>query len=1141
MSRATSTAATDTFSPQAVQARCAPFDVRLHYDMALENGIQFGPSFQIIEQMWRQDGEALAMIRLPAAPRAQADRYQIHPVMLDACFQTLAGALPDYGEQFDTYLPIFCESLQLHYQPGDMVWSHAQLQPGTEAGQDTIIGDIQAYSADGQRVLDIRGLRFKRASTEALRRIVEHQAGQTSDDWFYEVGWEPVAGAPVTQTAPGTWLIFADHSGIGDELAAQLGEQGHEYAIIEPGEAYQIIDERRATIDAANPQDYHRLLADCAANGPYDGIIYLWALDTAPLDEAHPAAAQLIGSGSALHLMQALASRPAETASALWLITRGAQPAAGDPPTAPEQAPLWGLANTALIEQPELRYICVDLDPAQDTTALGAQLMRELKTEPTEDRIALRDTVRYAPRLVPAQAIDDSAEHPVTLTIAERGVLDNLRTVPMNRTAPRSGEVEVRVRVTGLNFRDVLNALDMYPGDPGPLGDEFVGEIAQLGPGVSGFQVGDVVLGVAPAAFSSYLVVPDTHITHKPDAMRDEEAATIPITFMTAYYALHHLAQISAGDRVLIHAGAGGVGMAAVQIAQAVGAEIFATAGSPEKRAFLRELGVPHVMDSRSLDFADEIMAITNGAGVNVVLNSLAGDFIASSFAVLADDGYFLEIGKTGIWSAEEVRQYNPTLHYEVIYLGDVLSNKPQLTRALLQDLMQHFAAGRLYPLPYRVFPLQEAASAFRFMAQARHIGKLVIRHPGTATTSIHPDATYLITGGYGGIGLHIAEWLVDQGARHLVLTGRRAPDAAAQTTLARLEAAGAQVTIARSDVGDADAVADLLAGIERDLPPLRGIIHAAGTLEDGILQHQGWDRFMKVLNPKLNGTWNLYRHAFDQPLDFLVLFSAGAALLGSPGQSNYTAANAFLDSFAYTCRAQGLPALSINWGAWAGTGMLVNLDSVNRWAQEGIGALTPDQGVAAFAKALRSQQPAQIAILPMNWTAFARSARMRPFFAAVTAANAAPTEPVPTTPDLLRRWQETAPNRRRRLLLETIHEEVIHVLGLRAGTPIAPRQPLSELGLDSLMAVELRNTLINLVGNSLPTTLLFDYPTSDALADYLIANVLPSAEAEPAPSPTASAVDDGTLDELQQMSDTDAEALLLAELDKLKKGENNG
>jgi len=381
------------------------------------------------------------------------------------------------------------------------------------------------------------------------------------------------------------------------------------------------------------------------------------------------------------------------------------------------------------------------------------------------------------------------------LQVPKRGVLDNLIYVPVARRPPGSGEVEIRVRASGLNFRDVLNALGMYPGDPGPLGGECAGTIVAVGEGVEGFKVGDEVIALGPACFSTHITTKAEWVAHKPPqsaGLDFEEAATIPIAFLTAYYGLHHLAKLDKGERVLIHSAAGGVGTAAVQLAKRAGAEVFGTA-SPGKWEFLESLGVDHIMNSRTLEFADQVMEITDGRGVDIVLNSLADDFIPKSLAILSQNGRFLEIGKRGIWSDEKVAEFRSDIKNFIYDLGQVMLDEPELIQAMFRELAAGFEDSSLEPLPLKVFSHQETLAAFRYMAQAKHTGKIVLTQlqiarfteqrvppkkkdseqpvkgevsdagssiPDPDSIEIRSDGSYLTTGGLGALGLRVAQWL---------------------------------------------------------------------------------------------------------------------------------------------------------------------------------------------------------------------------------------------------------------------------------------------------------------------------------------------------------------------------------------------
>ena len=509
------------------------------------------------------------------------------------------------------------------------------------------------------------------------------------------------------------------------------------------------------------------------------------------------------------------------------------------------------------------------------------------------------------------------------------------------------------MRTAGLNFRDVLNALGVYAGSAGLLGHEFAGTVVAKGDRVSHLSVGDEVMGIAEGAFASYVTTGAAGVARKPELLSHEEAATIPMAFLTAHYALIHLAKLARGERVLIHSAAGGVGMAAVQIARKAGAEIFATAGSPRKRERLHSLGIEHVMDSRSTDFAEEIRTRTGGAGIDVVLNFLTGEAIPASLSLLRPGGRFLEIGKAGIWEAERVAEAYPHVRYHVIYLGEVGAKEPALLQAMFSDLNADLETGTLVPLPHRVFPIGEASLAFRHMAAARHIGKVVLAvdEPRRQGLRVREDATYLLTGGLGGLGLRTARWLVDKGARSLVLVGRRDPTKEAAAVIEELSSLGARVAVMAADVSRPEDVARVVGAIASGMAPLRGVIHAAGILDDAPLVNTSFDRFGPVFGAKAQGAWNLHWATRELSLDFFVLYSSVASVLGSPGQGSYAAANALLDGLAHRRRGEGRAGLSVNWGPWAEVGMAAALDErqQRRRREAGVAAISPAEGFFAL------------------------------------------------------------------------------------------------------------------------------------------------------------------------------------------------
>ncbi len=1109
--------------------------------MAQERGLEYGPSFQSVEQIWRRDGEAIGRLYLSETVKSEAGAYRMHPALLDACFQVLAAALPREDTRIteeDIYLPVGLDGLQNYNRPGVEFWSHALLQPDVQGHADTLRGDVFLLDEGGNVVLEARGFSLQR-----LERGAQRSMQQNLNDWLYELQWQPKARPeradgldPLPSDQHGSWLIFTDSGGVGQTLISLLEARGETCIRVSPGDTYQREGSGRYRLNPARPEDFRRLLTDAFGPDqlPCHGIIHLWGLDTVPPEETTLAsleAAQGLGCLSVLRLVQALAGMGKTKAAQLYLVTCGAQAVGAQiEPVSIGQSPLWGLGRVISIEHPELHCTKVDLSATKVPEEVHS-LLQEVWSGDREDQIALRGGVRYVARLVrfspgarEAKKRVAPAEQHFRLEVPRLGILDNFMLRATTRKKPGPREVEIQVYAVGLNFRDILIAMDLVPPVfEGSLdfGFECAGTIVAVGEDVKGFQVGDEVLAGAPACLGAFATTHASLVVPKPAHLSFEEAATIPIAFLTAYYALHHMGRLREGERVLIHAAAGGVGQAAVQLAQRVGAEVFATAGSREKREFLKSQGVQHVMDSRSLDFADEVMRLTHGEGVDVVLNSLAGEFIPKSLSTLAPGGRFLEIGKVDVLQNTQLglRQLENNISFSAIDLSQLILKQPDFCRDLLREAMQYFEEGTLRSLPLRVFPISEVVDAFRYMAQAKHVGKVVvslqekevwIAPPSGEPVTFRSDGTYLITGGLGGLGLAVAQWMVQQGARRLVLMGRSGvSSAAAEEALDAMKKVGAQVLVAQADVAQEEQVARVLLEItDRSMPPLRGIVHAAAVLDDGILLQLNQERFKTVMAPKINGAWNLHALTLNTPLDFFVLFSSGASVLGSPGQGNYVAASAFLDALAHHRRALGLPALAINWGAWAEVGLAARPDRAKHLMDQGIVSFTPMQGMKLMERLLQ-QDAAQVMAVSMDWTRLL-SLYSPPLLAALAEEMAKRPGPAMSkrAKDGLSREKLLAaePGERQRLVEAFLTEQIARVLRC-SPSKVDVHQPLNRLGIDSLMAVELKNRIEADLEVAVPVTALLQGPSLAQLAGQLTAEQL--------------------LAKVDQLSDTEVDALL--------------
>jgi acyl transferase domain-containing protein/NAD(P)-dependent dehydrogenase (short-subunit alcohol dehydrogenase family)/acyl carrier protein len=1114
-------------------------------------GVAFGPTFQCLGAIRRGDGVAEGWIDLPVDLHTDASLHVLHPVLLDAGLQlcSLAAQRGPAGDlPAEVMLPLGADRFDVLRTAPTRLLAWARVREGGQGG--SLSADVTFGTGEngGTIVAFIDGMRFARAEPGAFEG--RDQRDQ-SDEALYEVAWHKVATDPARSSGrrQGRWLIFCDGSGLGDRVVRELAMAGAQCSRVQPGDRFARTSPETFTVHPADPRDFQKLLDEARSPGvPLEGVVHLWSLDVEPLlghNEVGADQEDLLTTGSLLHLVQSLAIE----ACPLWVVTRGAHVVSGEEPQAglrPRAAGVWGLASVIALEHSELQVRRVDLDPAaeDDDEGLLVELLTADHALEASRSLALRRGEWWAPRLESCEphALEPADERPWRVEVCRPGTFDGVDLRPTERVQLRQGEVRLRVLASGINFRDVLMTLGMYPGPSAPLGFECVGVVTEVHADTEGLEVGARAFGYAPASLGTEVVVPAAFLAPVPANLSAEEAASIPVAFLTAYYGLHRLAHLQPGERVLIHAAAGGVGLAAIQLALNCGAEVFATAGSPEKRALLRSMGAKHVMDSRSLLFADEIRAATAGEGVHVVLNSLAGDFIAASLSIVKFGGVFLELGKRGVLTPEAAARTRPDVRYCLYDLGAEAHADHGLLRPMFDELLAGLQRGVLRPLPVTVYPLGEVREAFRFMAQGKHVGKIVMRPPAAITGDgplVSGAASYWITGGFGGLGLETARWLVRSGARTVVLSGRRPPSPTAVETIAELESQGAVVRIFAVDAADPVAMRAIVEEIRDELPPLRGVIHAAGVADDSVLLHQTWERCRGVLRGKAHGAWVLHELTRALPLDFFVLYSAAGTLLGAQGQGAYPAANAELDALAHARHRLGLPALSVAWGAWSDVGMMAALAArgPDVWAARGLGKITPALGFARLERLLREGATA-VAVMPIDWRVFlaqlSRGAD-RSFFKAmeekIRFAHAPQNLRVST---IVPHLQALPAGQRRQALVAHLAERALQVLGLDASTPVNTRLPLKELGLDSLMAVELRNELARSMGQPLPATLLFDYPTVDTLADHLMRTLIRDTDDERgSPSsrqgPGAIAVETSVV---AGLSDEEAESLLLKEIE---------
>jgi acyl transferase domain-containing protein/NADPH:quinone reductase-like Zn-dependent oxidoreductase/acyl carrier protein len=1049
-----------------------------HSRRMAELGYDFGPSFSQLDWLVLKHDSALARISVSSEMRRET--YRMHPATIDAALQMVGRLLGERATISSPLLPVSIKSAEWSNLPmeGENLYARATISP------EKLEGDVEVLNDRGEAILVVRSIEF--------RPFASIQTFSTKDAQF-GIKWIPLSGihAEEIRKLPKTWLLIGGPSADSKYLTSVFEEKGIRVSTI--------------TTDQFLSESF-------VANRSLHGAVWLDALtleNTSPL-----AAAQAVLADGAL--VVAKASGLEVDAFRLWCVTRSTQAIIGDEDLNVMGAGCWGLFATASNEYPSLRASCVDFEMKGDRSeiALFAEI---LLGDPDQERVALRQGRGYSQLLVRGHANNSTIsrntirqDQDFELELAIPGTLNSFELVSRISTPLAYGEIEIEVYAAGLNFADILRAMALHEGLSGShFGGECAGRVRRIGPGVVKFREGDEVLAISPSfsksgMFASRVVVPEILSFAKPSTMTFTEASGIPCVFLTAWYGLVKLARLERGERVLIHSAAGGVGLAAIQIAKWIGAEIYATVGSDEKRAFIERLGVKHVMNSRRLDFEREITVLTDGEGVDVVLNSLSGSAISAGLASMGRYGRFVEIGKRDILENSKIGlnafQQNRSLF--AVDLAQAVEDRREMVSRMFGEVMELFEQGIFSTLPTTVFSIGSASEAFRYMAKGEHIGKIAfdVKDESKAIridrSRLRSDATYLITGGTGGLGLATAKLFVDRGARHLVLVSRGGANPKTEEMLKALKAFGAIVVVRNADLSIASDVDSVFQEIRTSMPPLRGVVHAAGILDDAVISGLTRFKFETVMTGKVSGAQVIDERIKPGEIDFLLYYSSVAGIIGTPGQGNYAAANAMLDALAYSQRARGIPAISINWGTWSEVGLAAVGDNRGkRIAHQGLKPFSQSEGAVLLTQVL-SDAPAQAVVMQFDankWCGSHPAAKRAGLFAEVLHQS---VDKVSEADGGLQSLHHLPPGEMRAVLLPWLRQQVATVLRLDH-EKVSVDKPLRALGIDSLMALEVRNRLERYLQIKLSATLVWNYPTLSLMAPYLESRVIAMRTAE--------------------------------------------
>ncbi|MGB8211886.1 MAG: SDR family NAD(P)-dependent oxidoreductase [Mycobacterium sp.] len=1073
--------------PEVDEASATELDADDLYRRLHSAGQQHGPAFQGIVSLTVSDSGAVrAEVRLPSEAKAGSRRFQLHPVMVDIALQTLgatkvAADLASEGDQGTAVvLPVRLAGVRVYGDVTEGVCAVGTLRATSTA--DRFVGRVMLTGADGQVLLDIEEIEMAVLRAPGARNEVASH--------MFALQWEPVVlDKPAGDV--GALLLVGDHAN-GDSLLSAVRS-----GLVEHAAQCDLVsaDDRAQLRGALTRKDvsWNAIVVVCPPRS---------------VDEALPDSEQLELAQSRTLLIadivKTLSQIGARNSPRLWIVTRGAQQLAAGEGVTLAQTTLRGIARVLTFEHPELKATIVDLDPEGGGSAEA--LVHELCADAGHDEVALRDGRRHVNRLARVNTsvdgvleieprptvVDLDGAGAIRLQIDQPGRLDALSVHAVQRIPLEDDQVQVRVVAAGLNFSDVLKAMGLYPtldGSAPVIGIECVGYVTARGASVDSLEIGQRVIAFGPGAFGSHLTTVADMAVPVPDALSDREAAALGIAYLTAWYALREVGRLTPGERVLIHSATGGVGLAAVSIAKMIGARIYTTAGSAAKRELLSGLDVEYVGDSRTVEFAAEILDATDGQGVDVILNSLAGEAIQRGVEILAPGGRFIEIGKRDVYANAQLglASLAKSASFAVVDLDLNLRLQPQRYRRFLQDILERVVDGQLETLPVTEFSLDKAVDAFRLMASGTHIGKVVISIPAEGNIQaiaspppqplVRRDGGYIVVGGMGGLGFVVARWLAQQGAGMVVLNGRSSPSAEVAAAIADMNAAGSRVAVITGDIAEPGTAVRLVSAIEDAGLRPAGVLHSATVLADEIVLNMSQSAAARVFAPKVAGHWWLHEATAHLDLDWWLTFSSAASLLGSPGQGAYAAANSWVDGLVAYRRSRGLPAIGINWGPWAEVGR------AQFFADLGFSMITSELGLAAMQQVLAADR--------CRTGVFSLDARQ--WFQSFPAAGES---------SLFTGLAESATTQRRgggRIRAELDAAEpgerparlalaiATEIQGVRRSTePLDYDQPLESLGLDSLMGLELRNRLETTLGITLPVALVWAYPTISALAGAL-------------------------------------------------------
>jgi phthiocerol/phenolphthiocerol synthesis type-I polyketide synthase C len=1036
-----------------------------HYTACQKLNLNYGLNFQALKKIDYQDNFFEAIVNADI----DVENYLFHPILLDACLQAILA--PIYLEYKQTFVP-YQFGKYLFLNSGNKQEYKIQVEVKSLDATKCVV-DFYIFSDD---ILCVE-------AKEVVFRTIEQQLEKDNELW-YELISAPIEIIPSTEKNN----ILVIHNNAKSELIYNAFLHNNfetQYLYI-------------------NDYTQQALIKALSAVGIDKQTQIVFCIDNTNdfLDTKKITMLQDVTTLAITNLTNAILTLNLEVR--LWCITNQALAVTKLENINPIQHQIPAFVRVLWNENIEIKPSVIDI--IQDDDII--HLIKIIYQKQEENEVAIRQNKFYATRLNKIQILELPEKKEVYASqtsfigsLSSIGVIDNLIYKKLYLPKIKADEVLVEVQSIGVNFMSLLSILGICPGKEngfGTLGIECVGIAKEVGNNIKHIKENDVVYGMAYHTLASHTIVNGNALCVAPNQFSVDELATIPAVFITVYYSLVELARIKKGDKVLIHAATGGVGLAAIQICKLYECEIFTTAGNDEKRSYLQNLGIDNIYDSRSINFYEEILEDTNGKGIDVVLNSLTGEAMYKSLELLASFGRFIEIGKKDIFDNSKIglQVFQKSLSYFMVDAEKMLFEKPEILGELLQDISLLLTEGKLQALPYSVFNANEAKEAFRKINTSKHIGKIVInlqdksniRVEEEAHFSLVENASYLITGAFGGLGLAYTKLLLENGAKNLILIGRNQPQPSIQKNIEDwIEIYDANIQIHQADVTQEQDLKNIISIIPSE-KKLKGIFHLAGLLDDATIANLTKEKYFNVYNPKVLGAIHLHQLTQKLDLDYFVLFSSSAVLFASPGQAAYVASNAYLDALAYYRKQTHLPAMSLQWSTISDVGLAAQQENrAERLEEEGIKPLTSIESLSYF-KQIISTNYSNIGIFNFDiqkWKNHYPSAKNNVYFSLLATDNKETSfnqsvsfvESLKNIQDI-----QVVENNIEEKLKETI-SKVTKI----AIDKINTQSTFKSLGIDSLMSIQLKNQLEKIFEINLSVTAFWTYATIKAYSKFLV------------------------------------------------------